>query len=145
MSIANSCSGIYPAELSSSVQQIDDKLQHDYVQLSLGCFGIDSRLRQWLIQICAPGSKFDTFILVMIILNAISMACIDYRYVDENYEPISEKSLRNLIVENAENVFLVIFILECCFKIMAFGLIQGKKAYLRSVWNAFDFIIVLCR
>ena len=147
MPMSNSCSGIYPAEVSLSAQQNDDddNFQNEYVEKSLGCFGIDSHLRQWLINICTPGSNFDNFILAMIVLNAVSMACIDYRHVDENYEPIAEKSLRNMIIEKAEIVFLVIFILECFIKIMAFGLIQGKKAYLRSAWNTFDFLIVLCR
>lgn len=40
-------------------------------------------------------------------------------------------------------MFSFIFLLECIFKIIAQGFVIGKKTYLRSAWNALDFIIVI--
>lgn len=135
-------------ELQASVpcyNEIDHSNQCDMCEKSLRIFAIGSPKRQLLIRMCTSGSKCDTFVLVMIILNAVSMACVDYRHVDNNYEPISEGSLTNSVVEKAENIFMFIFILECIIKILAFGFICGERAYLRSAWNIFDFLIVLCR
>jgi len=119
--------------------------EYKYASKSLGWISIESPFRKWLIRLVTPGSHFDTFILTMIILNSITMACVDYRQVDSNYEPISTDSWRNRTIEIAEVVFMVIFIFECVMKIIAFGLIGGREAYLKSSWNAFDFIIVMFR
>jgi hypothetical protein len=40
-------------------------------------------------------------------------------------------------------VMSVIFLLECILKIIAFGFIVHKNAYLRSSWNWLDFFVVL--
>ena len=117
----------------------------DYAEESLGWFKLDSPFRQRLLQLCKSGSKFDTFILVMILMNTIIMACVDYRYVNENYEPVSDESLRNYFVEKAEIFFMILFMVECAIKIIAWGFIDGDKSYIRSGWNMFDFGIVLCR
>ena len=115
-----------------------------YTRKSLGFIPIDSPLRKCFIQL-VTGSHFDTFILIMIILNSVAMASVDYRYIDENYEPASQNSWRNRTIEIAEVIFLVVFVLECVIKIVALGFVQGKDAYLKSVWNAFDFVIVIFR
>ena len=38
---------------------------------------------------------------------------------------------------------MVVFTVECVVKIIALGLIQHHGAYLRSLWNLLDFIIVV--
>lgn len=45
--------------------------------------------------------------------------------------------------EDVENVFIVVFTLECSLKIVAYGLIMHEGAYLRNPWNILDFIIVV--
>jgi len=116
----------------------------DYSIKSLGFISIDNSVRKCLFQI-VTGPRFDTIILVMIVLNSITMASVDYRYVNENYEPDSRYSWRNRAIEIAEVVFMVIFFLECMAKIIALGFVKGKDSYLRSAWNIFDFLIVIFR
>ena len=139
---------IYPLHENEEGEEVtvDTAIQKDeYVEKSLGLIPINSPFRKWLLEICNPKSKFDLFILIMIFLNTIVMACVDYRFVDENYEPVSDQSLRNYLVEKAEVIFMAVFIIESLMKIMAFGFFTGNKAYLRSAWNTFDFVIVLSR
>ena len=38
---------------------------------------------------------------------------------------------------------MVIFTLECFMKIIAYGFILHPGAYIRSVWNTLDFLIVV--
>ena len=128
-----------------SKTSLQDQNENEYAAKSLGCISIDSQYRQRLITIVSEGGRFDKFILTVIVFNSITMACVDYRSVDENYEPISTNSWRNRSIEIAETGFMVIFCFECFVKIIAFGLFRGKKAYLRSTWNTFDFIIVILR
>lgn len=44
--------------------------------------------------------------------------------------------------EKLEYVFLTVFSLEAAVKIIAYGFLFHQDAYLRSGWNAMDFIIV---
>jgi voltage-dependent calcium channel L type alpha-1D len=88
-------------------------------------------------------SFFNNAILVAIILNSIAIACVDYRFVDESYQPRTDDSLRNSVIEKAEIVFTIIFAAECLLKSIAFGFVRGKEAYLRDGWNVLDFIIVM--
>ncbi len=39
--------------------------------------------------------------------------------------------------------FLGIFCIEALFKIVALGFVLHKGAYLRSMWNIMDFIVVV--
>ncbi len=126
-------------------KQVNSDERDGYVEESLAWFRYESPLRQRLLHICKPGSKFDSFILVMILMNTIIMACVDYRYVNEHYEPVSDHSFRNYLVEKAEIFFMIFFLLECAIKMIAWGFVEGEKAYIRSGWNIFDFVIVLCR
>lgn len=43
----------------------------------------------------------------------------------------------------AENSFTVIYVIEMSLKIMAYGFLFNKGAYLRDIWNIMDFSIVL--
>ena len=86
-------------------------------------------------------SYFDAFILVAIILNSILIACVDYRVVDDNYQP----SIVTSIIEKCEVVFTVVFATECLLKVIAYGFMKGRHAYIRDGWNVLDFIIVVIR
>lgn len=45
--------------------------------------------------------------------------------------------------EETEPIFMGIFTMECITKIIASGLILHKGAYLHSIWNILDFIVVV--
>lgn len=136
---------IHPSNPSHNKERPVSNEWDDYAPESLAYFKLDSPFRQRLLQLCKSGSKFDSFILVMILMNTIIMACVDYRYVNENYEPVSDESLRNYLIEKAEIFFMILFIVECAMKIIAWGFMDGDKSYIKSSWNVFDFGIVLCR
>ena len=42
-----------------------------------------------------------------------------------------------------ENVLTTIYITECAFKVISYGFFVHPSAYLRSYWNALDFLIVI--
>ncbi|KAL7543245.1 hypothetical protein ACHAXR_012558 [Thalassiosira sp. AJA248-18] len=102
-----------------------------------------SPFRKRIIKLVSPSSYFDTFILAAIFLNTIAIACVDYRYIDENYQPSAELSVRNSVIEKAEIIFTTIFTAECILKVVAYGFVRGKRAYLRDGWNILDFVIVI--
>lgn len=139
---------IHPSEHNNCINTercIDEEENEvEYTRKSLGFIPIESKFRRKCIQLVSD-SRFETFILVMIVLNAISMATIDYRFIDENYQPDPTKSARNHIFEITEIFFAVVFILECLVKIFALGLFRGQNAYLRNSLNIFDFVIVVLR
>ena len=105
------------------------------------------RLRLTIVEIVdSPSSRFDSFILAVIVLNSITMALVDYSNVDENYEPVTKGSMVNLLINRCEIVFVCIFVTECLFKIIAYGFLRGQNSYLRrDGWNIIDFVIILAR
>ena len=40
-------------------------------------------------------------------------------------------------------VFIVVFVLEMCSKIIDIGFVMHKRSYLRDGWNVLDFIVVM--
>jgi hypothetical protein len=98
-----------------------------------GLFFVPKPVVQILQQI-VTNPKFDTVILVFIIISSLLMAFDD---------PLSDpRSVWSLIKGYCDLCFTVIFLAECVFKIMAWGFLCGRKAYLKSGWNILDFIIV---
>ena len=91
------------------------------------------------------GSWFETFILAVIVLNSITMACIDYTAIDDNYNPSTKLSTWNAWIEKLEFVFLAIFVFECVLKISTQGFFRGENAYLHDNWNKFDLLVVILR
>ena len=51
--------------------------------------------------------------------------------------------VNDVLQQDVEYVFLVIFTVECFMKIIAYGLLLHPGAYLRNGWNILDFIIVI--
>ena len=119
--------------------------ENKFVQKSLGFIPLTSSIRQKFIHLVSPRSWFNSFILSMIIFNSISMAIVDYRYIDDDYNPRSDISLRNRIVEILEYFFTLVFALEFVFKVVAHGFIFGERTYLKDHWNKLDFVVVLAR
>lgn len=107
--------------------------------------GVIYLARQRVIDLVSPSSYFDGFILASILLNSILLACIDYQVVDDKYQPRSDLSTRNNVIDKCEIIFATIFVIECILKIIAFGFVRGERAYLRDGWNVLDFVIVIIR
>lgn len=79
---------------------------------------------------------FEWVILITICMNCVALA------LSTPY-PRGDADATNHMLESIEIVFLVIFTVECFFKIIAYGLLMHTGAYLRSVWNILDFVIVV--
>ena len=82
---------------------------------------------------------FDRFITLCIILNSVLLASTEY---DSNYDE-SYQSDWNSVLDQADIVFTIIFLIECVIKILAMGFIRHKNAYLKDAWNWMDFLIVI--
>lgn len=145
-SLRNNMSTVHPSPASCFDDVANLEWKYDgLVEYSLGIFSIKSPIRKQVIDLVMPPSHFDRCILVTIFLNSLAIASLDYNVIDENYQPSTNLSMRNKIIENTEIMFTVIFASESILKSVAFGLISGKRAYIRDGWNALDFFIVVVR
>lgn len=102
-----------------------------------------SSWRSKLINFVSPSSPFDNFIVAAILLNSITLACVDYEHVDNNYQPSTDSSPRNSFIEKAEYVFTFVFACECMLKCAAYGFWRGKQAYFHDGWNVLDLCILI--
>jgi len=83
---------------------------------------------------------FDSFIMVCIMLNSLCMAMFDYEaenkcdyvYREEGQCPYEGRSHWNYAINIAGDVFGLIFTIEAILKIISYGFVFDKKAYLRS-------------
>ena len=48
-----------------------------------------------------------------------------------------------VLQEDLEPIFMVIFTIEMCTKILALGFILHKNSYMRNLWNIMDFVVVV--
>ncbi len=135
---------IFPVDLA----YVDDKNDNSSSGFPNQSFEvIDQRpsLRHKLKGLVDEGSWFETMILVVIVLNSITMACVDYTAIDDDYNPSTELSTWNAWIEKLEFLFLAIFVLECVLKISTQGFFRGENAYLHDNWNKFDLLVVILR
>ncbi|CAB4057700.1 CACNA1B [Lepeophtheirus salmonis] len=79
---------------------------------------------------------FEWIIIFTIIANCIVMAL-------DQHLPHKDKSKLSVQLEELEPVFMGIFTMEMCFKIVADGFILHHGSYLRNPWNIMDFIVVI--
>ncbi|CAE8631108.1 unnamed protein product [Polarella glacialis] len=78
---------------------------------------------------------FDNFILVCILLNSLCMG-ID--------NPLTDPSLwYSIMLRELDVIFSIIFIIEMALKVLAYPVLWGENAYLRSGWNVLDGTVVL--
>jgi hypothetical protein len=106
---------------------------HRFSSNSLGIFSNKSALRKAAVRL-ATWKYFEWFITSQILLNSLLLGMKDFR--DPN-------SWRSRLVDDTENYFTTIFVLEAVVKILAMGFIIGKGSYLRVPWNWLDFIVVV--
>lgn len=102
---------------------------------ALFCMSVKNPIRKLCIDI-VEWKPFEWFILVTICLNCVALGC-------QTPFPNGDSNATNQLLEKIEYFFLVVFTAECFMKIIAYGLMLHSGAYLRSVWNILDFIIVI--
>eukprot|EP00232_Nephroselmis_pyriformis_P015499 CAMPEP_0182897770 /NCGR_PEP_ID=MMETSP0034_2-20130328/27086_1 /TAXON_ID=156128 /ORGANISM="Nephroselmis pyriformis, Strain CCMP717" /LENGTH=547 /DNA_ID=CAMNT_0025031707 /DNA_START=297 /DNA_END=1936 /DNA_ORIENTATION=+ len=78
---------------------------------------------------------FDNVITILVLLNCLFLAL---------WLPTeSDDHILNVLSDQAEVVFTVLFTVELSLKVIALGLVGHKGAYLRDGWNRMDCIVVL--
>ncbi len=102
---------------------------------SLFIFNEGSCFRQFLKKVVSH-PKFDWVILFFIAISSVLLAI---------ESPLNDPDgLRVMILAYLDYVMTSIFTLEALAKIITYGfLFNGKKSYLRTVWNIIDFLIVV--
>ena len=79
-------------------------------------------------------SMFDYIIMVFILSNCVTLAM--------ERPTIPKDSLERDILMIANNLFTAIFAAEMAVKVLAHGLMYGRRAYLKSGWNVMDAALV---
>lgn len=95
----------------------------NYATVSLCFLSVTNPFRSKIIQIVLINPWFDRFILTVIFINSILLGM--YNEVD-------------FITRNSDMldlIFLVIFSIEMCLKIIAMGFFSKPFSYLRDAWN----------
>ncbi|CAM9347545.1 unnamed protein product, partial [Phaeothamnion confervicola] len=87
----------------------------------------------------ARSKLFDRFILVVILVNSVFLALVDYGHVDDDYQPVTEDSPRNTAIAKTDPYFTWIFTSEAVIKIIGYGF----GVYLQNSWNRLDFAVVV--
>ncbi|KAF4133455.1 Voltage-dependent L-type calcium channel domain-containing protein [Phytophthora infestans] len=99
---------------------------------SLFILALDNPIRKLATRILLH-PQFDNFSLALIIVSTIELA-ID--------NPLSSPdSLLTNILSWFDAVLTVLFMIEVAIKIIAYGFVLHKGAYLRNSWNLMDFVI----
>ncbi|XP_050506047.1 voltage-dependent calcium channel type A subunit alpha-1 isoform X9 [Diabrotica virgifera virgifera] len=78
---------------------------------------------------------FDFFIMIVICLSSIALACED---------PVDEDAFRNVILDKFDYAFTSVFAVEMFLKVIDLGIILHPGSYLREVWNIMDAVVVIC-
>ena len=103
---------------------------------ALYVFSKSNRLRILMYKIIT-NNKFETFILVLIILSSIKLIYDTYLF------DLSDEDLRVVISAKLDLFFTALFTVECVMKIVSFGFVQDNNSYLRESWSQMDFFIVV--
>ncbi|CAG9330459.1 unnamed protein product [Blepharisma stoltei] len=93
------------------------------------------RIRCAFVQLCnkiVTNPIFDILILCFIFMNTVVLALED-----------PNKSAQSPSLEILEDIFFYVYTTEFALKVIAFGFIFCKNAYLRDAWNVLDFFILL--
>ena len=93
-----------------------------------------NRIR-WSFTHLVPRPWFDYAILFLIACNCITLAM--------ERPSIHHKSIERQFITYSNYIFTIIFTAEMFLKVIAFGVLFGKDAYLNSVWNILDGNLVI--
>ncbi|XP_034027581.1 voltage-dependent L-type calcium channel subunit alpha-1D isoform X5 [Thalassophryne amazonica] len=102
---------------------------------ALFCFTLNNPIRRACISL-VEWKPFDIFILLSIFANCVALAI----YIPF---PGDDSNFTNQELETVEYAFLIIFTIETCLKIIAYGFIMHQNSYVRNGWNMLDFAIVI--
>ena len=105
-----------------------------YADQSLGFLYLDNAVRKFCIAVLEHWA-FETVIISAILCNCVFLAMMEPTKADDEG--------RNVIVNQAEPFFTVLFLLELIVKVVAMGFILDDTSYLKDYWNIMDFIIVV--
>ena len=105
-----------------------------YADRSLGFMYLDNPVRKFCIAVLEHWA-FETVIISAILCNCVFLAMMEPTKADDEG--------RNVIVNQAEPFFTVLFLLELIVKVVAMGFILDDTSYLKDYWNIMDFIIVV--
>ena len=105
-----------------------------YAGKSLFLFGARSTPRKQAISI-VESPLFDPFILLVILGNCALMA-----WNSPLDPPGTQKAA---LIGTCEHVALAIFTAEMVVKVLSFGFVLGRGAYLRDPWSWLDFVVVM--
>jgi hypothetical protein len=97
-------------------------------------FGPENRLRVALFKL-VTSPAFEYFIIV-----CIGVSCILLMMENPDW---SEIFVWQCVFNAFELLFLVVFFFEMVFKLLAYGVVAHKGAYLRRGWNVLDFCVVM--
>lgn len=103
-------------------------------QLAIFAFNFNFRIRRaahWVVNL----KYFDFFIMVVISLSSIALACED---------PVDEESEKNKILNYFDYAFTCVFTMELLLKVVDLGIILHPGSYLREFWNIMDAVVVIC-
>jgi len=106
---------------------------HRFSSNSIGLFSNKSRFRKKLVKL-VTWKYFEHFITAAIVANSLLLGIKDFKNKD---------SWRSKLVDDTENYFTAIFVLEAVAKILAMGFFSGNGSYLKVPWNWLDFIVVV--
>ncbi|GMF43274.1 unnamed protein product [Phytophthora fragariaefolia] len=101
---------------------------------SLFIFALDNPIRKAAINLLLH-PQFDNASLVLIIISTVELA------IDNPLRP-PKRMLAN-ILSRFDTVLTILFMAEVVIKVIAYGFILHKGAYLRNSWNAMDFAITV--
>ena len=103
-------------------------------------FKADWAFRRFCIWL-ATWKWFKRFILLVILVNSLVLASLDYKYrITKTREDDEPKKDWHKIVAF---VISLIYIAEFLINVIARGFVMTEHSFLRSGWNRFDFFIVL--
>lgn len=80
---------------------------------------------------------FENFVMFLIALSSLKLAAATY----EKY--LAPDSIMLVVSEQFDVVLNVLFLFECCTKLIALGFILDEGSYIRDSWNQLDFFIVI--
>lgn len=109
------------------------KYGDDLCKKSLNMFPLEGAFRNKVLVIVET-ALFDRIVLLLILLNSLCMALYNHR---------DKEAQVNKNIDTFEPLFIGAFLIECIFKVIAYGFIMSKKTYLRDPWNWLDFIVVV--
>jgi len=102
--------------------------------VSLWLFAPENKIRTALHKLVRH-PIFDNVILALITISSITLA-MDGPTLDSDSDLASALEILDI-------VFTTIFVIEMCMKIIVYGFILDKNAYLLDPWNQLDFFIVI--